>query len=210
MNHAINKGEIAEFLMGGGAQPVHTACHPSQFGCDQSVANYAYDTEKARALLAEAGYADGFDLELWSYRDKAIAEAVVSDLTKAGINVSLRHVKLASLNEARANRDIQVYFGTWGSGGTPDTAAIARVHFSEESDRNMSKNPEVTALILAAEQTSDQAERAELYTKALSIIAEEAYWVPMVSYAQNFLVSSELNFRVYSDGLPRLYRASWK
>ena len=210
MNHAINKGEIAEFLMGGGAQPVHTACHPSQFGCDQSVANYAYDTEKAKALLAEAGYADGFDLELWSYRDKAIAEAVVSDLTKAGINVSLRHVKLASLNEARANRDIQAYFGTWGSGGTPDTAAIARVHFSEESDRNMSKNPEVTALILAAEQTSDQAERAELYTKALSIIAEEAYWVPMVSYAQNFLVSSELNFTVYSDGLPRLYRASWK
>lgn len=210
MNHAINKGEIAEFLMGGGAQPVHTACHPSQFGCDQSVANYAYDTEKAKALLAEAGYADGFDLELWSYRDKAIAEAVVSDLSKAGINVSLRHVKLASLNEARANRDIQAYFGTWGSGGTPDTAAIARVHFSETSDRNMSNNPEVTELILAAEQTSDQAERTEFYTKALSIIAEEAYWVPMVSYAQNFLVSSELDFPVYSDGLPRLYRASWK
>lgn len=210
MNHAINKGEIAEFLMGGGAQAVHTACHPSQFGCDQSVRNYAYDPEAAKVLLADAGYPDGFDLELWSYRDKAIAEAVVSDLTEIGINVSLRHVKLASLNEARANRDIQAYFGTWGSGGTPDTAAIARVHFSDTSDRNMSNNPEVTELILAAEQTGDNAERAALYSEALTIIADEAYWVPMVSYSQNFLVSSELNFPVFSDGMPRLFRASWK
>ena len=60
---------------------------------------------------------------------------MVADLTAVGINVSLRHVKLASLNEARANRDIQAYFGTWGSGGTPDTAAIVRVHFSADSDR---------------------------------------------------------------------------
>jgi peptide/nickel transport system substrate-binding protein len=119
-------------------------------------------------------------------------------------------VKLASLNEARANRDIEAYFGTWGSGGTPDTAAIARVHFSDTSDRNMSNDPEVTELILAAEQTGDNAKRSSLYTEALSIIADQAYWVPMVSYAQNFLVSSELNFPVYSDGMPRLYRASWK
>ncbi len=210
MNHAINKPDIAKFLMGGGAQPVHTACHPSQFGCDQTVTNYSYDPARAKILLEEAGYAKGFDLELWSYRNKPIAEAVVSDLTKVGINVSLRHVKLASLNEARANRDIEAYFGTWGSGGTPDTAAIARVHFSDTSDRNMSNDPEVTELILAAEQTGDNAKRSSLYTEALSIIADQAYWVPMVSYAQNFLVSSELNFPVYSDGMPRLYRASWK
>ncbi len=210
MNHAINRPEIAEFLMGGGAQPVYAACHPAQFGCDQSVARYEYDPEKARALMAEAGYADGFPLELWSYRDKPIAEAVVANLSDIGIDVSLRHVKLASLNEARANRDIEAYFGTWGSGGTPDSAAILRVHFNDTSDRNMSNNPEVTELVLAAEVTTDQAERKRLYSEALSIIADQAYWVPMVSYAQNFLVNAELDFPVYADGLPRLYRASWK
>ncbi|MEO9527558.1 ABC transporter substrate-binding protein [Roseibium sp.] len=210
MNHAINRKEIAEFLMGGGAQVVHTACHPAQFGCDQSVADYAYDPEKARALLAEAGYPDGFDLELWSYRDKSVAEVVVAKLEAVGITVSLRHGKLASLNEARANRQIQAYFGTWGSGGTPDTAAIARVHFSADSDRNMSNNPKVTDLVLAAEVTGDQEKRDALYSEALSIIADEAYWVPMFSYAQNFLVSSELEFPTYADGLPRLYRAKWK
>lgn len=210
MNHAINRSEIAEFLMGGGAQAVHTACHPAQFGCVQDVAKYEYNPEGAKALLAEAGYPNGFDLELWSYRDKAIAEAVTANLSDIGINVSLRHVKLASLNEARAERKIQAYFGTWGSGGTPDTAAIARVHFNDTSDRNMSNDPKVTELVLAAEVTGDQAKRLELYREAISMIADQAYWVPMVSYSQNFLVSSEVDFPVYQDGLPRLYRASWK
>lgn len=210
MNHAINRPDIAQFLMGGGSQAVHTACHPAQFGCTQDVPRYEYDPGRARALLAEAGYPDGFDLELWSYRDKAIAEAVAADLEAVGIDVSLRHVKLASLNEARANHEIEAYFGTWGSGGTPDTAAIARVHFSDTSDRNLSNDPEVTADVLAAEQTGDQEQRRRYYERALTRIAEQAYWVPLVSYAQNFLVSSGLDFPVFPDGLPRLYRASWK
>lgn len=210
MNHAVNRPEIAQFLMGGGSQAVHTACHPAQFGCTQDVPVYGYDPERAKALLAEAGYPDGFDLELWSYRDKPIAEAVSADFEAVGIDVSLRHVKLASLNEARANREIQAYFGTWGSGGTPDTAAIARVHFNDTSDRNMSNNPDVVENVLAAEVTGDQQERRRLYAEALTTIAEEAYWVPLVSYAQNFLVSSEVDFPTYQDGLPRIYRANWK
>ncbi len=210
MNHAVNRPEIAEYLMGGGSQPIHTACHPAQFGCFQDVMRYEYDPEKARELLAEAGYPDGFELELWSYRNKPIAEAIVADLENVGIDVSLRHVKLASLNEARANRDIQAYFGTWGSGGTPDTAAIARVHFNDTSDRNMSNDPKVVEDVLAAEVTGDQEKRRQLYEDALSRIAEQAYWVPLVTFAQNFLVASDVEFPTYPDGLPRIYRASWK
>ncbi len=134
----------------------------------------------------------------------------MADLENVGIDVSLRHVKLASLNEARANRDIQAYFGTWGSGGTPDTAAIARVHFNDTSDRNMSNDPKVVEDVLAAEVTGDQEKRRQLYEDALSRIAEQAYWVPLVTFAQNFLVASDVEFPTYPDGLPRIYRASWK
>jgi peptide/nickel transport system substrate-binding protein len=210
MNHAIDRDNIAKYLMGGDAQAIHTACHPSQFGCAQDVTNYDYDPQYAKTLLAEAGYPDGFDLELWSYRDKPIAEAMTANLSAIGINVSLRHVKLPSLNEARGSRKVQAYFGTWGSGGTPDTAAIAQIHFNNTSDRNMSNNPQVAELVRAAETTSDQGKRLQLYKEAISIIADEAYWVPLVSYSQNFLVSSRIDFPVYKDGLVRLYRSSWK
>jgi peptide/nickel transport system substrate-binding protein len=210
LNHAINRPEIASYLMGGTAEALYTACHPAQFGCTQDVARYPYDPKRAKELLAEAGYPDGFPLQLWAYREKPVSEAVAADLAAVGVTVDLRYVKLASLNQARAKREIPAYIGTWGSGGTADTAAIARIHFDEETDRNMSGDAEVAKLVLDAEQTMDEAKRAEFYKQALTIIADQAYWVPMVTYSQNYLVSPGLDFPLRADGLPRLYEASWK
>ncbi|KMK68275.1 ABC transporter substrate-binding protein [Puniceibacterium sp. IMCC21224] len=210
INHALNKAEMAEYLIGGSAEAIHTACHPAQFGCDTSVQDYPYDPEAAKALLAEAGYGDGFPLELWAYRDKSVAEAVSADLTAIGIDVNLRYVKLESLNQARAARDIPAYIGTWGSGGTADTAAIARIHFSMESDRNMSGDQALADEVLAAEQTNDQEKRAEIYSSALGTIADQAYWAPLFTYSANYLVSPDLEFPLDPDGLPRLQNASWK
>ncbi|WP_159587229.1 ABC transporter substrate-binding protein [Chelativorans xinjiangense] len=209
INHALNTPEMAKFLIGGSAEAIHTACHPAQFGCDQSIPAYDYDPEKARALLAEAGYEEGFPLELWAYRDKAAAEAVAADLETVGIDVNLRYVKLESLNQVRAQRDIPAYFGTWGSGGTADTAAIARIHFAD-TDRNLSGDEGLEEMVLAAEQTNDPEERKMLYSKALGRIADQAYWAPLFSYSANYLVSPDLTFPLDPDGLPRLQNSSWK
>jgi peptide/nickel transport system substrate-binding protein len=210
INHALNKAEMAKFLVGGSAAPIHTACHPAQFGCTQDVVDYPYDPAKAKALLAEAGYPNGFPLELWAYREKPVAEAVTADLTAAGINVSLRYVKLESLNQARAAHQIPAYIGTWGSGGTADTAAIARIHFAPDTDRNMSGDVALAGEVLAAEQTNDQAVRKAIYAKVLNRIADQAYWAPLFTYSANYLVSPDLVFPLDPDGLPRLQNSSWK
>ncbi len=211
MNHAINRDEIAEFLMGGGAsEGLHTACHPVQFGCVQDVMRYDYDPQRGRELLAEAGYPDGFDLDLWAYRERPVSEAVMSDLEAIGININLRYVQLETLNQARAAQEIPAYIGTWGSSGVPDTALIARVHFSDTSDRHLSGDAEVVEWVLGAEQTADQDARYEFYRQAITRIAEQAYWVPLVTYTANYLVSSNLNFPLDNDGVPRLENASWR
>lgn len=210
INHAINKQEIAQYLLGGSAKAIHTPCHPAQFGCKQEVTNYKYDPQQAKALLAQAGYPDGFPLELWAYRDRPVAEAVMADLEKVGIDVDLRYVKLESLNQARKKREIPAYIGTWGSGGVADTALIARIHFNNESDRYMAKDPMVEQEVAAAEKTLDRNKRAKHYSNAIERIVDQAYWAPLTSYSANYLVSAELEFPVYSDGLPRLQDASWK
>lgn len=210
VNHALNTSEMAKYLIGGSAEAIHTACHPAQFGCDQAATAYDYDPAKAKALLAEAGYPDGFELELWAYRDKAASEAIAADLESVGIDVDLRYVKLESLNQARAARDIPAYFGTWGSGGTADTAAIARIHFAMDSDRNMSGDEALADLVLSAEQTADQEQRKAIYSEAIGKIADEAYWAPLFSYSANYLVSPQLDFPLDPDGLPRLQNSSWK
>ncbi len=211
MNHAVNKPEIAEFLMGGGAsEAIYTACHPVQFGCVQDVERYEYDPDRARELLAEAGYPDGFSLDLWAYRERPKAEAIMAVLEEIGIDINLRYVQLETLNQARASQDIAAYIGTWGSGGVADTAMIARVHFSDTSDRHLSGDEEVVEWILAAGNTTDQDARAEYYRKAISRIAEQAYWVPLVSYSANYLVTSDLEFPLDNDGVPRLQNARWR
>lgn len=211
MNHAVNRPEIAEFLMGGGAsEAIHTACHPVQFGCVQDVVRYEYDPDRARALLAEAGYPDGFDLDLWAYRERPVAEAVMADLEAVGIDINLRYVQLETLNQARASQEIPAYIGTWGSSGVADTALIARVHFSATSDRHLSGDSQVVEWVLGAEGTADQDARFEFYRQAITRIAEQAYWVPLVTYSANYLVTSDLEFPLDNDGVPRLQNARWR
>lgn len=211
MNHAVNKPEIAEFLMGGGAsEAIYSACHPVQFGCVQDVARYEYDPERARELLAAAGYPDGFSLDLWAYRERANAEAIMADLEAVGIKINLRYVQLETLNQARASQNISAYIGTWGSSGVADTALIARVHFSDTSDRHLSGDEQVVEWVLAAEQTADQDARYEYYRQAITRIADQAYWVPLVSYSADYLVTSDLEFPLDNDGVPRLQNARWK
>lgn len=212
MNHAINRASIAKNLIGGPAKAVHTACNPVVFGCEQDVAIYEYDPEKAKALLAEAGYADGFDLDIWSYRDKDAAQALASDLDKVGIRVNLKHGKLAGLNKARKAREIRAYFGTWGSTASPDTATISNIHWREPSrgDRNLSGNPEVNELMIGAERTLDLDERKRLYSEGLKLIADQAYWVPLWTYSEGVLSSDDIVFNQDPDGYPRIWNITWK
>ena len=212
MNHAINRNSIATNLIGGPAKAIHTACNPVVFGCFQDVMKYEYNPEKAKELLAQAGYPNGFDLELYSYRDKEAALAMVDDLAKVGINVSLKHGKLAVLNKARKARQIRAYFGTWGSSASPDTATISNIHWRnpEKGDRNLSGDPKVNELMLGGEQTLDKEERKRLYAEGLKLIAEQAYWVPLWSYSEGVLSSKDINFVQDPDGYPRIWKTTWK
>jgi len=208
--HAIDRESIIKNLVGGTSKVVHAACHPIQFGCTDDVRKYEYDPEKAKKMIVDAGYPNGFNLDLWAYREKQVSEAMASDLKKVGINVNLRYSKLSALNKARRAREIPAYFGTWGSGGTADVAAIANVHWSSDSDRNLSGDLKVTELMLGGENTVDPKEREALYRQGLQLIAEQAYWVPLYAFTLNYLTSNDLNFPVPQDGLPRLYESSWK
>ncbi|SPF81492.1 ABC transporter substrate-binding protein [Pseudoprimorskyibacter insulae] len=205
MAHAIDRAGIASALIGGAAARIEGACHPSELGCNQEVTIYDHDPEKARALLAEAGFAEGFETEIWSYRDKPMSEAIVSDLKAVGIKVNLRQVKLDSLNVARANRQIPAYFGTWGG----DTAPPIRQHFDPETDRNLSGDAELSAMVTEAYAELDPDRQGELFAKIHARITDQVYWIPLWSYSVNYLTDPELVFPLDDDGFPRLYKASW-
>lgn len=210
MIHAIDREAIVKTIVKGRAQVIHSACHPAQFGCTQDVARYEYDPEKAKKLIIAAGYPNGFGFDFWVYREKVAARRIIADLAKVGIRARPNYVRAGRLAGARRRHEVEAYFGSWGAGGTADVAAIATRHWSLKSDRNLSADEEVETLMLGAQRTLEPERRKEMYGKALRRIADRAYWVPLYSFSLNYLISNDLDFPVPKDGLPRLYRASWK
>ena len=75
---------------------------------------------------------------------------------------------------------------------------------------DMAKDPEAIRLISEADGTVDPTKRKALWKQALTRIAEEAYWVPLFTYAKYYVYSKELDFKATSDELPQFYRAKWK
>jgi len=209
INHAINRDSIAKNLLGGQSRAVHSACFPSQFGCEQDVKQYEYSPEKAKKLLAEAGYPDGFETTLYGYRNRDFAEAMIGDLAAVGIKAKLMILKYAALREKARAGKAQMQFLTWGSYSINDVSAITSHFFEFEAD-DLSMDSVVRDLLVEADSSIDTVKRGKLYSDALKRIADEAYWCPMFTYVSNNCYSKDLDFTPYPDAVPRFFQAQWK
>ncbi len=118
MNHAVDVPTIIDALVGGNGTPLANVFVPSSIGYDPNLAAYAYDPEKAKELLAEAGYPDGFStsMDVSSSERLDIAQAIVAQLGEAGIEVALTQKELALFNAP----------DQW-SGAAEDSAALRMI-----------------------------------------------------------------------------------
>lgn len=207
--HAINRQSIVDNLFAGGARVVHSACFPEQFGCEQDVKEYDYDPAKAKQLLAEAGYPDGFSIRLDGYRNREFAEAMVGDLAKAGIKANLNFGKYAAVRDMIRGGESQMTFMTWGSNSIGDVSASTSEFFTGGPDDTYA-DAEVKAALQKGDTSTDPEMRKQAYSQALKRIAEQAYWLPLWSYPYTYAYSSELNFTPTSDEIPHFAQASWK
>jgi len=210
VNYAINRAGMAKDLVRGGSQPLWAACFRTQFGCDDSaVTKYPYDPAKAKALLKDAGYPNGFETDLYAYREREYAEALVGDLRKVGITARLHYVQYATLRTTQRDGKTPLTFQAWGSYSINDASAFVGNWFEGGPD-DVAKDPEVIQWLKTADTSNDPAVRKANYAKALKRISDQAYWVPLFSYSTNYAYNSALNFKAYPDELPRFYEASWK
>lgn len=207
--HAIDRQAIVDALVKGTSEVIDTACSPAQFACDQTVEGYDYDPEKAKELLAEAGYADGFSIDFYAYRERPYAEAIMGFLGKVGITTNLNFMKYAALREKDRKGEIPMAFLTWGSNSVADASAITSEFFTG-GPQDGARDPEVEGWIREADATMDKDARKSLYKQALQKITTEAYWVPLFTYNVNYVMPPELDFTPTDDELIRFYDFAWK
>lgn len=175
--HAVNRQAIVDAFAGGASKVLNSACNPVQFGCAQDVATYDYDPEKAKALLAEAGFAEGLSLPMvFASMPRPVAEAVAADLAKVGVTLQLDELQYAAAVGKWREGQVPAFFSNWGSYGIGDVVFTLSNFFGGGAD-DLLKDPELTAWLQVGDTSTDPAARQEAYAKALKKIADEALQV---------------------------------
>lgn len=207
--HSIDREGIVNALVKGESIVVHSMCFPSQFGCTDDVPKYDYNPEKAKQLLAEAGYPNGFKIPFLAYRNRDYAEAMINNLNAVGITTTFEYLKYAAFRDKVQDGGSPFNFGTWGSYSINDVSAITS-HFQSGGKDDYSKDPEVIKQLSIGDSSVDPNARKQAYKAALSRIADEVYMFPLWSYNTWYAFSKDVDFNPTADEIPRFFTAEWR
>jgi peptide/nickel transport system substrate-binding protein len=209
ISHAIDRAAIAKQLVGGGSQVVDSACYPKQLGCTDAVPHYAYDVEAAKKLMAEAGYAGGFDIDLYGYRSRPVADAIVGYLRAIGIRANLRWLQYPAVIQKRHDNGTPMIIDDWGSASVNDVVAFLPFFF-DGGGNDQAMDQKVIDLVRQGGSITDPQERKAAYAKALARIADQAYWLPLWTMPVNYAFSADLDIPITGDEAPPFWLARWK
>jgi peptide/nickel transport system substrate-binding protein len=208
--HAIDRQTFARQLVQGGARVPDGPCYFSQTGCNlEAEMHYDYDPAKAKALLAEAGYPDGFDTEIVNSLLPQWAGAVQNYLRAVGIRARVTTLQSSAATLRTQKGDAPMNMASWGSNSINDISAIMPYFFGGGMD-DMAKDTELTRMLVEAAPVADPVARKAAYGLALKRETEQAYWVPLSTSVTVYGISRQLNFKAYQDEMPRFFQASWK
>ena len=207
--HAIDRQAIVDKLVRGASQVLHSTCFPTQFGCTDDVVKYEYDPEKARKLLAEAGYPKGCEIDFYGYRNRSWVEAMMSYLNAVGIKTKLYWMKYTACRDKVRAGKVDLNYMTWGSYSINDTSAWTGNFFKGGSD-DTALDSELKKWLETADTSIDPDVRKKYYRKALRRIAEQVYILPMWSYNYNYAFTKDLDFTPHPDEIPRFVNSKWK
>ena len=198
---SIDRQAILDALYGGRGQVEQGIFPHGLIGFNPDQEEIKYDPEAAKTLLAEAGYADGFDMEIAADSSASdtmtMALEIVSDqLAEVGIRAEIKNYDESTWLETRKSGELGSFMSTWSADYNDPDNFIYTFFGNEEKTRIRSINypdTEVMERVAKARTIVNENERLAEY-KALEekIIHEDAAWVPMFSRLHLFAVSKRV------------------
>ncbi|WP_128895557.1 ABC transporter substrate-binding protein [Longirhabdus pacifica] len=222
LNHAVNKQEIADAFYGGYAVPAINPMPPLINGYHEGVEDYAFDVEKAKSLLAEAGYGDGFEMELWAMPvprpympdGRKVAQLLQKQFEEIGVTAEIVSYEWGTyLDKAKAGEADAFLLGWTGDNGDADNFLYTLLGKDNIGSNNYAYygNEEVNDLLVQAQTETDTAEREKLYMEAQEIIKDDAPWIPLV-HAKPSVAGKEniINYIPHMTGNESLEKVDFK
>jgi peptide/nickel transport system substrate-binding protein len=222
---AIDEDTIAKRVMRGQATPSAILIAPSLFDRSGEFKRPAYDAKRAKALLAEAGYPDGFTLTMDCpndryVNDEAICQAVVSMLARVGVKVNLNAQPKAKYfaKVLAPGYDTSFYLVGW----TPSSQDSHNILYEIAGCRNDPKsgrggwnlgnycNPKIDEIADKVEQETDKAKRDALIKEGFDTISADWGYIPLHQQALAWGVSKKVTLTQRPDNYLYLYWVSKK
>jgi peptide/nickel transport system substrate-binding protein len=205
INYAIDKQALIDAFLGGAVEPAKgQVLVPGYETFNPSLTAYPYDPDKARQLLAQAGYPDGVDISL-VYPDGSylagnqIAEAISAQLAEVGIRVALNPLQFLNyIQETETEDGGPLFYQGWG-GNYP--IAADRLSLYASSHQNVHKgDPEFDQYVLeAARATTVEAEQ-EAVNKATQYQFDQAHVVFLFQQPLSYVIDKNINWTPRREG----------
>ncbi|MCF7747110.1 ABC transporter substrate-binding protein [Sulfitobacter sp. M39] len=204
VNMAINKERITQ-VINGRAVPATQPLPPSMPGYTEGYEGYPYDPEAAKALLAEAGFSDGFETELFVMNtdpNPRIAQAIQQDLSKIGVKATIQSLAQASVIAAGGEADQAPMIWSGGMAWIADFPDASNFYGpilgcdgAVQGGWNWSWycNADADAMAVKADSMTDPAmvdERLKMWSDVYMAVMEDAPWVPVFN-EQRYTMKSE-------------------
>ena len=189
--HAVNVPAILQTIMRGNAEPANQLVSPAMRGYTNGLNGFAFDPDQARALLAEAGYADGFSFGLKCpnnryLNDEAVCQAITGMLAQVGIRATLDAMPVQNYwPELRAD-NYDMYLLGWSPGTFDAEHPIRFLASTPNAEKKLGSwnfggfsNARVDELLPLIQSTIDPAKRQAMLDEVAQILVDEVAYVPL-------------------------------
>lgn len=204
LNHALDVPTLIKSVLNGAAQRTPTLIPRQAFGFDPAIEAFTHDLAKAKSLLAQAGYPNGFKTKLSaSSLDKDIAQAISGQLEKAGVKAEVSLLDAATFKSRLVSENKAALGPMYFSGNTGWTMdAESNLQSFVRHDRRQSRwnSKEADRLVDVEEQTIDSGEREEAFKKLQELMKDEAPFLYLWQTSNVYARNNRLQWKMNANG----------
>lgn len=208
LNYAVDKEAIIETVLNGSARQVSTLIPRENFGYDETKQAYGYDPQKAKQLLAEAGYPDGFEITFDAVStDLSVIQAICGYLEAVGIKINMNVVEPATQTANIAAKTAAPLYFIGNTGWTMDALSNFQSYLKRDRRYCRFDNQRLGELVDIEETNMDQEQRLDALKEAQDILLDEAYFIYLWQLDNIIVKAKDVEYTPNKIGVLSMYDA---